>query len=86
MSDETSKSLQQIIAGVEQTAGKIGEIADATVQQATNAGEVSRAIQGVAQVSEQAAAGSEEMASSSQELGAQAAALRDLVTSFKVNS
>ena len=45
---------------------------------------LSKAIQGVAQVTEQSAAGSEEMASSSEELGAQASALRELVGAFNV--
>ena len=35
---------------------------------------------------EQSAAGSEELASSSEELGAQAAALKDLVSRFKTDS
>jgi methyl-accepting chemotaxis protein len=83
LSEDTGRSLKQIIEGVEATAAKIAEIAAATVQQAANADEVSKAIQGVAQVTEQAAAGSEEMASSSEELGAQAGALRDLVGRFK---
>ena len=84
ISTETAKSFQEIIAGVTDTAGKISEIAAAAVQQAANAEEVSKAIQGVAHVTEQSAAGSEEMASSSEELGAQASALRQLVTRFKV--
>jgi methyl-accepting chemotaxis protein len=71
---------------VQGTAAKIAEIATATVQQATNAEEVSKAVQGIAEVTEQAAAGSEQMASSSQELGAQAQALRDLVSRFKTTS
>jgi len=86
LSAETGKSLQEIVAGVEATATKIAEIAGATVQQAANAQEVSKAIQNVAAVTEQSAAGSEEMASSSEELGAQAVALRELVTRFKVAS
>ena len=53
---------------------------------AANAEEVSKAIQGVSAVTEQAAAGSEQMASSSEELGAQAAALRELVGQFRVGS
>jgi methyl-accepting chemotaxis protein len=53
------------------------------VQQASNAKEVSGAIQSVSEVTERAAAGSEEMASSSEELGAQASALRDLVGRFR---
>ena len=85
LSLETEESLKQIITGVENTAAKIGEIATATVQQAANAEEVATAIQGVSQVTEQSAAGSEEMASSSEELGAQASALRDLVSRFKTD-
>lgn len=85
LSRETEESLKQIIGGVEATAAKIAEIATATVEQAAGAQEVSKAIQGVAHVTEQSAAGSEEMASSSEELGAQAAALKELVEQFRTN-
>jgi methyl-accepting chemotaxis protein len=84
LSDQTGASLKQIIKAAEATAAKIAEIATATIQQASNADEVAKAIQGVAQVTEQSAAGSEEMASSSEELGAQAAGLRDLVGQFTI--
>jgi PAS domain S-box-containing protein len=84
LSDQTGESLKQIIAAAEATAAKIAEIATATVQQAANAAEVSKAIQSVAQITEQSAAGSEEMASSSEELGAQSSALRELVGAFNV--
>jgi methyl-accepting chemotaxis protein len=47
---------------------------------------VSGAIGQVSEVTEQSAAGSEEMASSSEELGAQATALRDLVSGFKLDN
>jgi methyl-accepting chemotaxis protein len=86
LSDQTGESLKQIIAAAEATAAKIAEIAAATVEQAANAGEVSKAIQSVAQVTEQSAAGSEEMASSSEELGAQSTALRELVSAFNVGT
>ncbi|MFZ5831661.1 MAG: methyl-accepting chemotaxis protein [Planctomycetota bacterium] len=86
LSDQTAESLKQIIAAAEATAAKIAEIAAASVQQAANAAEVSKAIQSVAQVTEQSAAGSEEMASSSEELGAQASALRTLVSEFNVGT
>jgi len=84
LSDQTGKGLREIIAGVESTAAKIAEIAAATVQQAANAQEVAKAIQSIAQVTEQSAANSEEMASSSEQLGAQAAALKELVSRFTV--
>lgn len=85
LSEQTAESLSQIIKAAEGTAAKIAEIAAATVEQATNAEEVSKAIQIVAQATEQAAAGSEEMASSSEELGAQSTTLRELVTQFQVS-
>ena len=85
LSSETDKALRKIVRGAEATAAEIGHIATATVQQAANAHEVSQAIQGVAEVTDQTAAGSEEMASSSEELGAQAASLRDLVARFKTD-
>lgn len=84
LSDRTGESLRQIITAAEATASKIAEIASASIQQAENALEVSKAIQNVSQVTEQSAAGSEELASSSEELGAQATALQDLVVRFQV--
>ena len=84
LSDETGDSLRQIISAAEATAARIADIASATLEQAANAQEVSKAIQNVAQVTEQSAAGSEEMASSSEELGAQAVALRELVSQFTI--
>jgi methyl-accepting chemotaxis protein len=83
LSEETGRALAEIITGVEATAGKIGEIAEATVQQASNAQEVSLSIRNVAEITEQSATGSEEMASGSKELGARANELRDLVRHFK---
>jgi methyl-accepting chemotaxis protein len=85
LSAQTGESLQQIIEASEETAVKIAQIATATLEQASSAQEVSKAIQGVSAVTEQAAAGSEQMASSSQQLGAQAATLRDLVSEFRVS-
>jgi methyl-accepting chemotaxis protein len=84
LSESTGNSLTQIIDGVDITAKKITEIAEATIEQSESANEVANAIQQVTNVTEQSAAGSEEMASSSEELGAQAAALRDLVSRFRV--
>jgi len=86
LSEQTGESLTKIIEGVEATATRIAEIADATVEQAQNANEVSNAIGQVSQVTEQSAAGSEEMASSSEELGAQATSLRDLVSRFQIDT
>lgn len=86
LSEKTGESLTKIIQGVDSTAKRIAEIANATVEQAQSANEVANAIQQVSRVTEQSAAGSEEMASSSEELGAQASALRELVSRFKLKA
>ncbi|GAB6185169.1 methyl-accepting chemotaxis protein [Thermopirellula anaerolimosa] len=83
LSDGMGEALRGILQGVEETAAKIGVIAQKAADQNSAAHEVRRAIEGIALVAEQSAAGSEEMASSSQELGAQADALRQLVSGFK---
>ena len=85
LSEQTGAALEKIIEGVEGTAHKIAEIAEATVEQAANATEVANAIQSISAVTEQSAAGSEELASSSEELGAQATGMSELVSKFKIN-
>jgi methyl-accepting chemotaxis protein len=85
LSQQTGAALKKIVEGVESTAAKIAEIATSTAEQAAGAREVAKAIQGIAQVAEQSAAGSEDMASGSEQLGARAAALKELVGRFKVN-
>jgi methyl-accepting chemotaxis protein len=83
LSEETAKALEKIIQGVEETTRKISEIATVTVEQAQTAKEVATAIQTVAGVAEQSAAGSEQLASSSEQLGAQSASMSQLVSRFK---
>jgi len=85
LSQETGQALSQILEGVEQTAVKISEIASATAEQSHGASEVAGAIQSIAEVTEQTAAGSEQMASSSEQLGSQSATLRNLVARFKTS-
>lgn len=86
LSQKTEEALARIVESVESTSQKIAEIASAAMQQAASAEEVSKAVQNIAQVVEQSAAGSEELASSSEELSAQAAALRELVSRFKIRA
>jgi methyl-accepting chemotaxis protein len=86
LSEETGRSFREILSGVESTAHMIAQIAEVTVEQAGNAREVATSIRSIADVTDQAAAGSEEMAASSEQLGAQAAALHDLVNRFKTEN
>jgi methyl-accepting chemotaxis protein len=84
LSDQMGMALKEILETVNSTADKVALITQRTHEQTTAAQEVRSAIHGIAQVTEQAAAGSEEMASSGEELGAQAQALRQLVSGFRV--
>jgi methyl-accepting chemotaxis protein len=84
LSLEAGKSLHAIVAGVEETATGISQIARSTEAQATTASEVSSAIQNVARTTESNATASEELAASAEQLGAQAASLKELVARFKV--
>jgi methyl-accepting chemotaxis protein len=83
LSRETGEVFQQILQGVDATAGKIAKIAAAMQQQAKGAQDACNSLVAISQVTDQAAAGSEELASSSEELGAQASLLRDLVSGFR---
>ena len=86
LSEQTGESLAKIIRGVECTAVRISQIAEATLEQSANANEVSNSIQQISDVTEQAATGCEQMAASSQELGAQASSLHNLVSKFTLSS
>lgn len=83
MSGNLGAALAEILENIQQTADKVTAIAQRTNEQMAVAKEVQTAVQGIARVAEQSAAGSEEMASSSEQLGAQADALRQLVCGFK---
>jgi len=84
LSDLTGKSLRRIIAGVETTAQGISQIARLTVEQAMIAGQVSSAVTGIGNITEQVTSGSEEMAASSEQLGANADRLRTIVSRFRI--
>ena len=84
LSVRVGRSLKSIVQAVEQTAAGISRIAASTETQAESAQEVQSAIRSVGRTTEAAAAGSEELAASAEQLGAQASALRDLVSRFRV--
>ena len=86
LSEQTGESLTKIIQGVEGTAVRISEIAEATSEQSQNAIEVSNSIHQISEITEQSASGCEQLAASSEELGAQATSLRDLVSKFTLAS
>jgi methyl-accepting chemotaxis protein len=73
--DLGGEALQEIIAQVETTVGRIGEIANAATVMAGNARSVTDAIAGISVVVEENSAATEEMAAQSQQISAAIAAV-----------
>jgi methyl-accepting chemotaxis protein len=84
LSEKAGESLSRIVQGVEETAGSIAKIAEATREQSLASGEVDKAIQNVSSLTETNASSSEELSASAEELGAQAASLKHVTSGFKV--
>jgi methyl-accepting chemotaxis protein len=76
--------LAKLVPDIQKTAELVHEIAAASAEQNTGAGQVNKAIQQLDQVIQQNAAASEEMASSSEELSSQAEVLQSSVGFFKL--
>jgi methyl-accepting chemotaxis protein len=84
LSEKAGSSLATIVKGVEETTERIGKIARATHEQSESASEVTKAILDVSGITETNASSAEELSASAEELGAQAQALRQAVSGFKV--
>ena len=85
LSAETGRAFCEILSGVEATAHRIAEIAEATLDRAATVRKVASSIHGIADAADQAAMGSRQAAAGSEQLRAQAAALRDLVNQFRTD-
>jgi len=76
--------LARLVPDIQKTAELVHEIAAASAEQNTGAGQVNKAIQQLDQVIQQNAAASEQMASSAEELSSQAEVLQSSVAFFKL--
>ncbi|MCL2124408.1 MAG: methyl-accepting chemotaxis protein [Oscillospiraceae bacterium] len=81
---ETSESLTEIVAGINESNRLVGEIADSSEEQAEGINQINIGIDQVAQVVQQNSATAEESAAASQEMSGQSDMLRQLVSQFKV--
>jgi len=75
--------LGKLVPEIQKTAELVREIAAASAEQSTGAGQVNKAIQQLDQVIQQNSAASEEMASTSEELSSQAEVLQSTIAFFK---
>ncbi len=83
--DRTAKSLNEIVLSIDKIVDLISDIASASNNQATAVAQINQAIGQVSQVVQTNSATSEECAAASEELSSQAAALRTLMSSYKLD-
>ena len=76
--------LSKLVPDIQKTAELVREIAAASVEQSTGAGQVNKAIQQLDQVIQQNSAASEEMASTAEELSSQAEVLQSTIGFFSL--
>jgi len=81
--DETRRSLEEIIRDISTISGTSGSIASAAVEQSHSVDEINRTIVSISEVAEQTNQGARELEGSSAELGAVAARLQELISTFK---
>ena len=86
IADRTAKALREIVDGITQASGLVAEIASASRDQAQGIAQINQGLAQVDQVNQQASARTEESASTAAELAAQANHLRELLSSFKLDS
>jgi methyl-accepting chemotaxis protein len=83
--DGAGQLLAKLVPHIQRTAELVREIAAASAEQSTGAGQVNKAIQQLDQVIQQNASASEEMAGTAEELSGQAQLLQAAVAFFKVD-
>jgi len=84
IADETSASLKDIVAGINESSNLISEIARATEEQSFGISQINIGIDQVAQVVQQNSATAEESAASSEEMSGQADMLHQLISLFRL--
>lgn len=81
----SGRLLDELVPSIRRTADLVQEVTAGSAEQAAGVSQISRAIGQVDQVTQRNAAAAEELSSTSQELAAQASALRQLMTFFRVS-
>jgi PAS domain S-box-containing protein len=84
IAEDTSKALEEIVAGSAKVTDLIGEIASASKEQAQGIGQINTGLSQVDQVTQQVTASAEESASASEELSSQSLQLKQMLTKFRL--
>lgn len=85
IADQAGRQLEELVPDIEKTAQMLQEIASASIEQNSGAGQINNAIQQLNVVTQRNAASAEELATSAEEMSAQAEQLRQVISWFKVN-
>ncbi|WP_243135725.1 methyl-accepting chemotaxis protein [Acetobacterium tundrae] len=86
IADETAESLRDILNHIEKVASLVGNIAQASNDQASEIAQITQGIEQVSQVVQTNSATAEESAAASEELTGQAQMLKGMVDTFKLKS
>jgi methyl-accepting chemotaxis protein len=86
VAERSGKMLAEMVPSIQKTAELVQEIAAASREQDSGAGQISKAIMQLDQVIQQNASASEEMASTAEELTSQAEQLQDLIGFFRLTA
>lgn len=84
IANETAVALDKIVTGVSETAAIVGDIASASIEQATAITQVNEGVYQISQVTQSNTATAEESAAASEEMTSQAQLLREMVERFKL--
>jgi methyl-accepting chemotaxis protein len=84
VAERSGQLLRDLVPGIRKTAELVQEVAAASREQAAGVSQINKAMTKVDQVTQRNASASEELASTAEEMSAQAEALQDLVSFFRV--
>jgi methyl-accepting chemotaxis protein len=84
VAERSGQLLMDLVPGIRKTAELVQEVAAASREQAAGVSQINKAMTKVDQVTQRNASASEELASTAEEMSAQAEALQDLVSFFRV--
>ncbi len=86
IADQTEASLKEILTEIEKVSNLVGNIAQASNDQASEIAQITQGIEQVSQVVQTNSATAEESAAASEELSSQAEMLKQMVDAFKIKS
>jgi methyl-accepting chemotaxis protein len=84
VAERSGQLLKELVPGIRKTAELVQEVAAASREQAAGVAQINKAMTKVDQVTQRNASASEELASTAEEMSAQAEALQDIVSFFRV--